>query len=95
MAYTLNTDDNGTTRVTVDVADLDTPYIQRSFSETWCHVTSRTPDGTITLTEDECSKSYALARKEYDEAKARLDSLKYVSSVFFEKFLEDCDFAQD
>jgi len=95
MAYTLNTDDNGTTRVTVDVADLDTPYIQRSYSERWCHVHSSTPEGTLTMTETECSKSYALARKEYEEARARLDSLKYVSSVFFEKFLEDSDFAQD
>jgi hypothetical protein len=43
------------------------------------------------MTEDECSKSYALARKEYDEAKARLESIRHVSSVFFEKFIEDND----
>ena len=61
MAYTLNTDDNGTTRVTVDLADLDTPYIQRSYGETWCQVTSGTPEGTLTLTEAECTTSHALA----------------------------------
>ena len=95
MAYTINTDDNGTTRVTVDLADLDTPYIQRSYSETWCQVTSGTPEGTITLTEAECSEVHALALKQYNEAKARLDSIKHVSSIFCEKWLEDSDFAQD
>ena len=95
MAFTIKTNTEGKASVTVDVDDLETPYIQRSYSESWCHVTSQTAKGTLTMTEDECSKSYALARKEYDEAKARLDSLKYVSSVFFEKFLEDNDFAQD
>ena len=95
MAYTLNTDDNGTTRVTVDLADIETRYIQRSFAETWCHTVSGTPKGTITLTEEECTTSHALAVKQYDEAKARLDSIKHVSSIFFEKFLEDSDFAQD
>jgi len=95
MAYTLNTDDNGTTRVTVDVADLDTPYIQRSYTDSWCHVTSGTPGGTITLTEAECSEVHALALKQYNEAKARLDSIKHVSSIFCEKWLEDSDFAQD
>ena len=95
MAFTIKTNAEGRATVTVDVDDLETPYIQRSYSESWCHVTSQTAKGTLTMTEDECSKSYALARKEYDEAKARLDSLKYVSSVFFEKFLEDNDFAQD
>ncbi len=95
MAYTLNTDDNGTTRVTVDLADLETRYIQRSFSETWCHTVSGTPEGTITLTEAECSEVHALALKQFNEAKARLDSIKHVSTIFFEKFLEDSDFAQD
>ena len=95
MAFTIKTSTEGKTTVTVDVDDLETPYIQRSFSENWCHVTSQTAKGTLTITETECSESYALARKEYDEARARLDSLKYVSSVFFEKFLEDNDFAQD
>ena len=95
MAYTLNTDDNGTTRVTVDLADIQTRYIQRSFAETWCHTVSGTPKGTITLTEAECSEVHALALKQYDEAKARLDSIKHVSSIFCEKWLEDSDFAQD
>tara|TARA_R110002051_G_scaffold289503_1_gene352559 strand:+ start:240 stop:527 length:288 start_codon:yes stop_codon:yes gene_type:complete len=95
MAYTLNTDDNGTTRVTVDLADIQTRYIQRSFAETWCHTVSGTPKGTITLTEEECTTSHALALKQYDEAKARLDSIKHVSSIFCEKWLEDSDFAQD
>ena len=95
MAYTLNTDDNGTTRVTVDVADLDTPYIQRSYTDSWCHVTSGTPGGTLTLTEKECTTSHALALKQFNEAKARLDSIKHVSSIFCEKWLEDSDFAQD
>jgi len=95
MAYTINTDDNGTTRVTVDVDDLETPYIQRSYGESWCHVTSQTAKGTLTMTETECSEAYAIARKEYDEAKARLDSIKHVSSIFCEKWLEDSDFAQD
>ena len=95
MPYTLKTNTEGKTIVTVDVEDLETPYIQRSYSESWCHVTSQTAKGTLTMTEDECSKSYALARKEYDEAKARLDSLRYVSSVFFEKFIEDSDIQAD
>ena len=47
------------------------------------------------MTETECSEAYALARKEYEEAKARLESIKHVSSIFCEKWLEDCDFAQD
>ena len=75
--------------------DIETRYIQRSFGETWCHTVSGTPKGTITLTEEECTTSHALALKQYDEAKARLDSIKHVSSIFFEKFLEDSDFAQD
>jgi hypothetical protein len=95
MAYTLNTDDNGTTRVTVDVDDLDTPYIQRSYSESWCHVTSQTAKGTLTMTETECSEAYAIARKEYDEARARLESIKHVSSIFCEKFIEDSDIQAD
>ena len=95
MAFTINTNTEGRTTVTVDVEDLETPYIQRSYSESWCHVTSQTAKGTLTMTETECSKSYALARKEYDEAKARLESIKHVSSIFFEKFLQDSDFAQD
>ena len=90
MAFTIKTNAEGRASVTVDVDDLETPYIQRSYSESWCHV-----KGTLTMTEDECSEAYAIARKEYDEAKARLDSLKYVSSVFFEKYLQDSDFAQD
>ena len=95
MAYTLNTDDNGTTRVTVDVADLETRYIQRRCGETWGHTVSGTPEGTITLTEAECSEVHALALKQYNEAKARLDSIKHISSIFCEKWLEDSDFAQD
>ena len=95
MPYTLKTNTEGKTIVTVDVEDLETPYIQRSYSESWCHVTSQTAKGTLTMTEEECSKSYALARKEYDDAKARLDSLRYVSSVFFEKFIEDSDIQAD
>ena len=95
MAYTIQTNAEGRTTVTVDVDDLETPYIQRSYSESWCHVTSQTAKGTLTMTEDECSKSYALARKEYDEAKARLDSLRHVSSIFFEKFIEDSDIQPD
>ena len=95
MAYTINTDDNGTTRVTVDVDDLETPYIQRSYGESWCHVTSQTAKGTLTMTETECSKAYALARQQHEEAKARLESIRHVSSIFFEKFLQDSDFAQD
>ena len=47
------------------------------------------------MTEDECSEAYALARKEYDEAKARLESIKHVSSIFFEKFIEDSDIQPD
>tara|TARA_E500000305_G_scaffold72829_1_gene58665 strand:+ start:177 stop:464 length:288 start_codon:yes stop_codon:yes gene_type:complete len=95
MPYTLKTSTEGKTIVTVDVDDLETPYIQRSYSESWCHVTSQTAKGTLTMTEEECSKSYALARKEYDEAKARLESLRHVSSVFFEKFIEDSDIQAD
>jgi hypothetical protein len=95
MPYTLKTNTEGKTIVTVDVEDLETPYIQRSYSESWCHVTSQTAKGTLTMTEEECSKSYALARKEYDEAKARLESLRHVSSVFFEKFIEDSDIQAD
>ncbi len=89
MPYTLKTSTEGKTIVTVDVDDLETPYIQRSYSESWCHVTSQTAKGTLTMTEEECSKSYALARKEYDEAKARLESIRHVSSIFFEKFIEN------
>jgi len=89
MPYTLKTNTEGKTIVTVDVEDLETPYIQRSYSESWCHVTSQTAKGTLTMTEEECSKSYALARKEYDEAKARLESIRHVSSIFFEKFIEN------
>ena len=89
MPYTLKTSTEGKTIVTVDVEDLETPYIQRSYSESWCHVTSQTAKGTLTMTEEECSKSYALARKEYDEAKARLESIRHVSSIFFEKFIEN------
>jgi hypothetical protein len=95
MPYTLKTNTEGKTIVTVDVEDLETPYIQRSYNESWCHVTSQTAKGTLTMTEEECSKSYALARKEYDEAKARLESLRHVSSVFFEKFIEDSDIQAD
>jgi len=95
MAFTIKTNTEGKTSVTVDVGDLETPYIQRSYGENWCHVTSQTAKGTLTITEDECSESYALARKEYDEAKARLDSLRHVSSVFFEKFIEDSDIQAD
>jgi len=89
MPYTLKTNTEGKTIVTVDVEDLETPYIQRSYSESWCHVTSQTAKGTLTMTEEECSKSYALARKEYDDAKARLESIRHVSSIFFEKFIEN------
>ena len=81
--------------MTVDLADLETRYIQRSFAETWCHITSDTPKGTITLTEAECTTSHAVALKQFNEAKARLDSIKHVSSIFCEKWLEDSDFAQD
>ena len=95
MAFTIKTNTEGKTSVTVDVGDLETPFIQRSYGENWCHVNSGTPKGSLTMTEDECSKSYALARKEYDEAKARLDSLRHVSSVFFEKFIEDSDIQAD
>ena len=95
MAFTINTNTEGRTTVTVDVEDLETPYIQRSYSESWCHVTSRTPEGTITLTEEECTASHALALKQFNEAKARLESIKHVSSIFCEKWLEDSDFAQD
>ena len=95
MAFTINTNTEGRTTVTVDVEDLETPYIQRSYGENWCHVTSQTAKGTLTITETECSEAYAVARKEYDEAKARLESIKHVSSIFCEKWLEDSDFAQD
>jgi adenine-specific DNA methylase len=95
MPYTLKTNTEGNTSVTVDLADLDTPYIQRSYSENWCHVTSQTAKGTLTMTETECSEAYAIARKEYDEAKARLDSIKHVSSIFCEKWLEDSDIQAD
>ena len=95
MAFTINTNTEGRTTVTVDVEDLETPYIQRSYSESWCHVTSQTAKGTLTMTETECSEAYALARKEYDEAKARLESIKHVSSIFCEKFIEDSDIQPD
>ena len=95
MAHTIKTNAEGRATVTVDVDDLETPYIQRSYSESWCHVTSQTAKGTLTMTETECSEAYAIARKEYDEAKARLDSLRHVSSVFFEKFIEDSDIQAD
>ena len=75
--------------------DLETPYIQRSYSESWCHVTSQTAKGTLTMTETECSEAYALARKEYEEARARLESIKHVSSIFCEKFVEDSDIQPD
>jgi len=95
MPYTLKTNTEGKTTVTVDVDDLETPYIQRSYGESWCHVNSGTPKGTLTMTETECNKSYALARKEYDEAKARLESIRHVSSIFFEKFIEGSDIQAD
>ena len=95
MSYTLKTNTEGRATVTVDVDDLDTPYIQRSYSESWCHVTSQTAKGTLTMTETECSEAYALARKEYEEAKARLESIKHVSSIFCEKFIEDSDIQAD
>ena len=95
MAFTINTNTEGRTTVTVDVEDLETPYIQRSYSESWCHVTSQTAKGTLTMTETECSEAYAIARKEYEEARARLESIKHGSSIFCEKWLEDSDFAQD
>ena len=95
MAFTINTNTEGRTTVTVDVEDLETPYIQRSYSESWCHVTSQTAKGTLTMTETECSEAYALARKEYEEAKARLESIKHVSSIFCEKFIEDSDIQPD
>ena len=95
MAFTINTNTEGRTTVTVDVEDLETPYIQRSYSESWCHVTSQTAKGTLTMTETECSEAYAIARKEYDEAKARLESIKHVSSIFCEKFIEDSDIQPD
>ena len=95
MAFTIKTNAEGRTTVTVDVDDLETPYIQRSYSESWCHVTSQTAKGTLTMTETECSEAYALARKEYEEAKARLESIKHVSSIFCEKFIEDSDIQPD
>ena len=95
MAFTIKTNAEGRTTVTVDVDDLETPYIQRSYGKTWCHVTSQTAKGTLTMPEDECSEAYALARKEFDEAKARLESIKHVSSIFFEKFIEDSDIQPD
>ena len=95
MAFTIKTNAEGRATVTVDVDDLETPYIQRSYSESWCHVTSQTAKGTLTMTETECSEAYALARKEYEEAKARLESIKHVSSIFCEKFIEDSDIQPD
>ena len=95
MAFTIKTNAEGRTTVTVDVDDLETTYIQRSYGKTRCHVTSQTAKGTLTMTEDECSEAYALARKEFDEAKARLESIKHVSSIFFEKFIEDSDIQPD
>ena len=95
MAHTIKTNAEGRATVTVDVDDLETPYIQRSYSQSWCHVTSQTAKGTLTMTETECSTSYALARKEYEEARARLESLKHVSSIFCEKFIEDSDIQPD
>ena len=95
MAFTIKTNTEGRTTVTVDVDDLETPYIQRSYSESWCHVHSSTPKGTLTMTETECSEAYAIARKEYDEARARLESIKHVSSIFCEKFIEDSDIQPD
>ena len=95
MAFTIKTNAEGRATVTVDVDDLETPYIQRSYSESWCHVTSQTAKGTLTMTEDECSKSYALARRQYEEARARLTSIQHVSSIFFEKFTEDSDIQPD
>ena len=95
MAFTIKTNAEGRTTVTVDVDDLETPYIQRSYSQSWCHVTSQTAKGTLTMTETECSEAYALARKEYEEAKARLESIKHVSSIFCEKFIEDSDIQPD
>ena len=95
MAHTIKTNAEGRASVTVDVDDLETPYIQRSYSESWCHVTSQTAKGTLTMTEDECSEAYAIARKEYDEARARLESIKHVSSIFCEKFIEDSDIQPD
>ena len=95
MAHTIKTNAEGRATVTVDVDDLETPYIQRSYSESWCHVTSQTAKGTLTMTETECSEAYALARKEYEDARARLESLKRVSSIFCEKFIEDSDIQPD
>ena len=95
MAHTIKTNAEGRATVTVDVDDLETPYIQRSYSQRWCHGTSETAKGTLTMTETECSEAYALARKEYDEAKARLESIKHVSSIFCEKFIEDSDIQPD
>jgi hypothetical protein len=95
MAFTIKTNAEGRATVTVDVDDLETPYIQRSYSESWCHVTSQTAKGTLTMTETECSEAYALARKEYEEARARLESIKHVSSIFCEKFIEDSDIQPD
>ena len=95
MSYTLRTNAKGEAIVTVSVDDLETPYIQRSYGGSWCHVTSQTAKGTLTMTETECSEAYALARKEYDDAKARLDSIRHVSSIFFEKFIEDSDIQPD
>ena len=95
MAHTIKTNAEGRATVTVDVDDLETPYIQRSYSESWCHVTSQTAKGTLTMTETECSEAYALSRKEYEEARARLESIKHVSSIFCEKFIEDSDIQPD
>ena len=95
MAFTIKTNAEGRATVTVDVDDLETPYIQRSYSESWCHVTSQTAKGTLTMTETECSEAYAIARKEYEEARARLESIKHVSSIFCEKFVEDSDIQPD
>ena len=95
MAHTIKTNAEGRATVTVDVDDLETPYIQRSYSESWCHVTSQTAKDTLTMTETECSEAYALARKEYEEARARLESIKHVSSIFCEKFIEDSDIQPD
>ena len=95
MAHTIKTNAEGRATVTVDVDDLETPYIQRSYSQSWCHVSSQTPKGTLTMTETECSEAYAIARKEYDEARARLESIKHVSSIFCEKFIEDSNIQPD
>ena len=94
MAFTLNITQDPVT-VTVDLTDLDTPFIQRTYGDSWCQVTSGTPEGTSTMREAEVSENYALALKQFEEAKARLDALKHFSSIIFEKFLEDNDFAQD